>query len=303
MPPRHAVSAAMPASTMRGSTASVPTAPPSTTSGPMDSLPMDAGESAARQRRRDRALDLFRLARTADERGRRRIRDEIVVQYLEMADAVAHRFASRPQDWSDVRQVAYVGLIKAVDRFDPDKADDFASFAVPTIAGEIKRHLRDNGWVVRPPRPLQELHGTVVREIPRIAQEIGHDPSSREIADGLGESVERVAEALTCRQGMSPASLDAAVHGDDGDGFTLADTLGAPSDDLERAELVQTLRTACIRLTPRERRIVFLRFFREQTQSEIAMQLGVTQMQVSRLLTKILSQLRSALAQEPSAAA
>lgn len=233
---------------------------------------------------------------------RERARQKTVLEHIGIAEAVAHRYRSRSQDWGDIRQVAYVGLIKAVDRFDPSRGDDFASFAVPTIAGEIKRHLRDNGWTVRPPRALQELHGSVIREIPRIAQQLGHDPSSEEIAQSLGQSVARVAEALTCQRSMSPISLDAPVHAED-DRTALADTLGSTGDDLERAELVQTLRVACRSLSPRERRILFLRFYHNQTQSEIAQELGVTQMQISRLLTKILGQLRSLLGSEEALAA
>lgn len=256
--------------------------------------PVQTTDSAARTRRREAPTELFRRAAASSGAERERIRQQLVINYLGIADAVAHRFASRPQDWSDVRQVAYVGLIKAVDRFDPELAADFASFAVPTIAGEIKRHLRDNGWVVRPPRSLQELHGLIVKERSCAAQDLGHDPSPAELAERIGEDPARVAEAVSCRNGMSPVSLDTAVHEDD-DGTTLADTIGFADVELERAELVQTLRSACRCLSARERRILYLRFFREQTQSEIAVEIGVTQMQVSRLLTKILGALRGAL--------
>jgi len=256
---------------------------------------VDAERRTDASGRSSRITALFEAAHAGQPAERDAARRELVVSYLGMADAVAGRYRSRTQDWGDMRQVAYIGLIKAVDRYNPDRGDDFASFAVPTISGELKRHLRDNGWVVRPPRALQELHGSVVREIPRIAQALGHDPTNDEVAAALGQSRSRVNEAITCNRGMSPVSLDAPLHADN-EGTTLSDTLRSADEELDRAELVQVLRGACRALTPRERRIVFLRFYRDQTQSEIASELGVTQMQVSRLLTKILGRLRDSLA-------
>lgn len=226
-------------------------------------------------------------------------RDALILDHLAMADAVARRYHARSQDWGDMRQVAYLGLIKAACRFDPERGNDFASFAVPTIAGELKRHLRDNGWAVRPPRSMQELHHAVTLELPRLTQRLGHDPSTEEIADALGENPGRVLEASECA--MRPLSLDAPGRGMD-DSEALADQLATLSPEWARADLAMTLHHACLGLTERERRIVFLRFFRDQTQSQIAESLGVTQMQVSRLLTRILGRLRDALGGNHAAA-
>lgn len=258
----------------------------------------DHAVMSARASRDQRADSLFRSLEQAGDAERRRIRQEIVVEYLDVAEAVAHRYSSRSEDWNDIRQVACVGLVKAVCRFDVDRGD-FVSFAVPTIAGEIKRHLRDNSWFVRPPRRLQELHTVLVSEVPRMAQQLGRSPSARDIAEDLGESVDIICEAVSCFHGMRPMSLDATARDE---GSTLADTLGGDDVNLAHAELTVTLRAACATLTARERRILYLRFNREQTQTQIAGELGITQMQVSRLLTRILATLRERLSAELLAA-
>lgn len=265
------------------------------------SLPIGMAGSTRQRRteRADRTRALFHSASSASAEDRRRIEQDIVIEYLDVADAVSRRYAHRNQDWNDLRQVARIGLVKAVRRFDASRGEDFVSFAVPTITGEIKRHLRDHSWVVRPPRHLQELHSALVAEIPRVTQELGRQPTAREMASDLGEELDAVVEATRCRHGMWPVSLDATTQ----DGETaLIETLAGRGGDFERAELAVTLRDALTVLTPRERRIVFLRFFQERTQSEIGAELGVTQMQVSRLLTKILDALRDRLSPVPDAA-
>ncbi|HWU58488.1 MAG TPA: sigma-70 family RNA polymerase sigma factor [Microbacteriaceae bacterium] len=254
----------------------------------------------AHRRRNDAAIALFHLAEARPQEERRHIRQKIVIEYLDLADAVAHRYSSRAQDWNDVRQVARVGLVKAVERFDFARGDDFASYAVPTMAGEIKRYLRDSTWLVRPPRQLQELRALLIKEKPRMTQELGRTPTTYDMAADLGESVDQVAEALTCQHGMWPVSLDANVHDDET--VTLADTIGITDPEFERTELSAAVWSACSTLSERELRIVYLRFYLEQTQSEIARQLGVTQMQVSRLLSKILGALREHLSPELLAA-
>jgi RNA polymerase sigma-B factor len=266
-----------------------------------DSLSTGQAQRAlAHRHRNDAAIALFHLAESRPENERKQIRQKIVIEYLDLADAVAHRYSSRTQDWNDVRQVARVGLVKAVERFDFARGDDFASYAVPTMTGEIKRHLRDNSWLVRPPRQLQELRSLLIKETSRMTQELGHSPTTSDMAADLGESVDRIAEALECQHGMWPVSLDASVHDDDP--TTLADTIGSTDPDFERTELSAAVRSACSRLSERELRIVYLRFYLEQTQSEIARQLGVTQMQISRLLTKILGTLKEHLSPELLAA-
>ncbi|MGN6205540.1 sigma-70 family RNA polymerase sigma factor [Humibacter sp.] len=259
-----------------------------------------ASERTRRVRRSERLrslrrqdADSIRLKRTercSEKLGRR----ELVVSHLQLADAIAHRYAGRPQDADDLRQVAYLGLVKAAERFDPERSDDFASFAVPTIAGEIKRHFRDNCWFVRPPRSLQELKSTVEHEVPRMAQQLGRDPSRGEIAERVGEPAERIDEAIGCSRAMHPMSLDAPVSTAD-EHTAFGDTIDSGDRALERAEQVQSLRRACRELPPRERLIIYRRFYEERTQSEIAQEIGVTQMQVSRLLTSTLARLRSLL--------
>lgn len=254
------------------------------------------------QARNARTLKMLVSAQGMPEHARRRTQQRVVLEYLDVADAVASRYRSSVQDSRDLRQVAYLGLTKAVQRFEPTLGGDIVSFAVPTISGEIKRYLRDTSWVVRPPRQLQELSVQLRTEVPRIAQSLGRDPSPEEIADALHLPVDQVAEAMQCTQGRRPLSLDTPQRLDGGDGTALGETLRAGHDDFARAELSVAVERACATLTPRERKIVYLRFVREYTQSEIARECGVTQMQISRLLTKIMTTLRSRLSPELLAA-
>jgi RNA polymerase sigma-B factor len=254
--------------------------------------PLDA---VAQQRSLRHARTLARYARagTVAPSERRRIHDDVVVDYLGVAETIARRYSNGTQDWHDIRQVAYLGLVKAARRFDPDRGDDFVSFAVPTISGEIKRHLRDHGWFVRPPRPIQELTTAIARAVPVMLQDLGRQPSPEEIAERIGRGAPEVTAALGAAEGMRPVSLDAP--GRDGDGRTVGDAVGAMDDRLEHAEVMAEVSAACRRLTSRDRRILYLRFYEERTQQEIASELGVTQMQVSRLLTRILAALREQL--------
>jgi RNA polymerase sigma-B factor len=248
--------------------------------------------------RQTETRDLIARTRTADQQSRKQLREQVVLSHLDLADTIARRYSGHGPESDDIRQVAYVGLIKASQRFDPDKGDDFVSFAVPTISGEIKRHLRDHGWVIRPPRPVQELRSQLNSLIGSLAQELGHAPTSAELANCLDRDLAEVKEAMVAHESMRPASLDVTVADDDS--LTLADTIGRVDRALDRAEAVANLSPALRRLSARERDIVYLRFFEELTQQEIAARLGVTQMQVSRLLKKILTTLRSALIDDPS---
>lgn len=258
--------------------------------------------ASERIRRRQRSSERFRDIQRQDADGSRQNRDGLVVRHLQLADAIAHRYAGRRQDVDDLRQVAYLGLVKAAERFDATRSDEFASFAVPTIAGEIKRHFRDNSWFVRPPRSLQELRSTVEHEVPRMAQQLGREPSRGEIAERIGQPADRVDEAINCGRAMRPLSLDAPVL-TGGEHATFGDTLDAGDRTLEHAERVQALRLACLKLPPRERLIIYQRFYEDRTQSEIAQEIGVTQMQVSRLLTSTLARLRTLLDEPDSLAA
>ncbi|GAA4189825.1 SigB/SigF/SigG family RNA polymerase sigma factor [Microbacterium oryzae] len=256
-----------------------------------------AARRAEQDDRNARSVALLTEALDAPEAERRRIQQRVVVDYLDVADAVASRYLARSQDAGDLRQVAYLGLTKAIQRFEPTRGADIVSFAVPTIAGEIKRYLRDTSWLVRPPRHLQELHSELRTTIPGIAQRLGHEPSAAEIAQETGFSVDDIVQALDCGQSRQPASLD-APHGIAADGLgtlTLGDTLRATGTEFARAEVAAALADACRTLSPRDRRILYLRFVHEQSQAEIARECGVTQMQISRLLTKILATLRGRL--------
>ena len=248
--------------------------------------------AAYRATRRRATSDAF-SASSPSSPARRVVQDAAVVEFLDVADSVARRFIGRYQDGDDIRQVAYLGLVKAAQRFDPEKGDDFVSFAVPTISGEIKRHLRDHGWVIRPPRHVQELRGRAATAGPRLAQTLGRSPSDRELAHHLGVSAAELAEARLSQDGLTPTSLDATIS--EAEGLTLADAIGDRDARMDHVDLASDIASAVATLAPRERFIVRLRFFEDRTQQQIAAELGVTQMQVSRLLVKILSRLRLAL--------
>jgi RNA polymerase sigma-B factor len=236
---------------------------------------------------------LLREAAAAEPDERRRLQDEAIVLNIGLAESVARKYTGRAEEQSDVTQVAYVGLVNAVRRFSPEKGVDFISFAMPTITGEIKRFFRDQGWTVRPPRRIQDLHRQTTAATAALSQTLGRTPTPQEIADDLDEDVEDVEEALGCRSCYTPASIDAPTRTEDGS--TLADVLGDDDTNFSRSEARTALRPLCRNLPPRDQRILFLRFFRGWTQQEIAQELGVTQMQVSRLLARILGHLRSRL--------
>lgn len=224
---------------------------------------------------------------------RRRVAEEaIVLRHLDLVDGLVRHLAGGFRDQSDLRQVGCIGLMNAVRRFDPLRGDNFVSFAVPTISGEIKRYLRDNGWFIRPPRRMQELRQAVSSAVPDLEQQLQREPTVSDLAGYLHASRARVAEAVGTRTSLHPVSLDAGFPDDD---TSIGATIGAVDDRLERADLRLSLRMALATLTPRERRIVYLRFIEERTQQEIAAEIGVTQMQVSRLLTKILGRLQAQL--------
>ncbi len=236
-----------------------------------------------------------RFAEAARSRGerRRRIQDEIAVAHLDLVDTLAARIVGASREIRDVRQVGCVGLVKAVQRFERDRGVPFVPFAVPTIGGEIKRHLRDNGWFVRPPREVQELRAASLRATTELSQAIGREPTMAELAGHLGRSVPDVVQALAAESGLRPASLDAPVTGEDATPF--GQTLPVLDEGFDRVDLAVTLRTALSALAPRDRRVIELRYVHHRTQREIAQEIGVTQMQVSRILSRILATLRERL--------
>ena len=242
--------------------------------------------------RRAATARLFAEARTAAPRDRRDIEDRIVRLNMCVACDCARRYRGRGVPSDDLDQVAYVGLVKAAQGFDADRGSDFLSFAVPTIRGELRRYFRDLGWSLRPPRSIQELQTRILATESDLAQELGRSPRPSDFARHLDVDLEQVLDALGASGCFSPTSLDAPVQ--DGEDV-LGDRLGAEDPAFEDAETRVTLHAVLRGLTPRERRILELRFFGGCTQAEIGADIGVTQMQVSRLLDRILTRLRERL--------
>ncbi|MGM1061227.1 SigB/SigF/SigG family RNA polymerase sigma factor [Saccharothrix sp. Mg75] len=228
------------------------------------------------------------LAKTDGSR-HQEVRDRLVTEHLPLAEHIADRFAERGESVEDLRQVAAVGLINAVDRFDVTRGIDFLAFAVPTITGEVRRYLRDQGWAVRVPRRLKELCAAIDGARVELARRVGRTPTPSEVARHLGIELDEVYEGLHATSAYHLLSLD--EHDE------LTTTEGLVSDDpaLEVVELQHALDPMLRGLPKRERRIVVLRFFQNMTQSQIADSVGVSQMHVSRLLSRSLARLRDLL--------
>jgi RNA polymerase sigma-B factor len=227
------------------------------------------------------------FARLPDEAAR----EELLVRHRPLALYLARKFTGRGESLEDLEQVATLALLKAIDRLDLEREVKFSTFATITIIGELKRHLRDKGWAVRVPRPIQELAVRVNRLMPDLTQELGRSPTVREIASAAGASEEQVLEALDASRAYTADSLDAPTGEDDD--FSPMDTLAISDDRFDRLDSWQTVAPLIQQLPERERTILYLRFFEEKTQSEIAGELGISQMHVSRLLAKTLAYLRS----------
>jgi RNA polymerase sigma-B factor len=223
-----------------------------------------------------------------------RIRSTLVEMHLPLVEYLARRFRNRGEWLDDLTQVATIGLIKSIDRFDLERGVEFSTYATPTIVGEIKRHFRDKGWAVRVPRRLQELKLSLTKAIGELAQREGRAPTVSELAAHLQMSEEEVLEGLESANAYSTVSLDAPDSGDE-DAPAVADSLGMIDDALEGVEYRESLKPLLERLPPREKRILLLRFFGNMTQSQIAAELGISQMHVSRLLARTLAQLREGL--------
>lgn len=208
---------------------------------------------------------------------------------MDMARSVAGRYWGRGESSEDLTQVAYLGLMKAIHGYDPERGD-FRSYAIPTIAGEVKRHFRDRSWAVKAPRWIQELQADISAVSDELMQELRRPPRPDELAGRLDVGEDEVIEALSADGCFTPSSLD--VRGPTGDGYALAERLGSEDPDMDRAEIRVALAPLIEELSKRDRRIVALRFYQGWTQTQIASDLGVTQMQVSRLLSRILENLR-----------
>jgi RNA polymerase sigma-B factor len=218
------------------------------------------------------------------------LRAEAIEAWLPLARHLAARYAGRGEPTDDLVQTATVGLIKAVDRYDPERGIDFAAFAIPTVLGEIKRHFRDRTWSIRVPRRLQEMRLRITQASGELTQTIGRSPTVADLAAHLGATEEEVLEGLEGAQAYSATSLSTPV-GPEG-ALELGDTLGAEDEDMRLAELRIALGPAMAALADRDRRILALRFYGNLTQSEIAEQMGISQMHVSRLIARALRTLR-----------
>ncbi|WP_245240762.1 RNA polymerase sigma factor SigF [Streptomyces spiramenti] len=221
------------------------------------------------------------------------LRNSLVRMHLPLVEHLARRFRNRGEPLDDLTQVATIGLIKSVDRFDPERGVEFSTYATPTVVGEIKRHFRDKGWAVRVPRRLQELRLSLSTATAELSQQHGRAPTVHELAQRLSISEEDVLEGLESANAYSTLSLD--VPDTDDESPAVADTLGAEDDALEGVEYRESLKPLLEELPPREKKILLLRFFGNMTQSQIAQEVGISQMHVSRLLARTLAQLRERL--------
>jgi RNA polymerase sigma-B factor len=216
------------------------------------------------------------------------LRDELITAHLGLAQHLARRFANRGEPLDDLIQVASIGVMKSVDRFDPERGVEFSTFAARTILGELKRHFRDKGWAVRAPRRIQELYLEIGHSTGELAQKLGRPPTMNELAEATGTTVEAVIEATEAGSGYRTASLDAPSRGERAGSDAIGEE-DAAFDDVENRALVSP---AFLSLPEREQTILRLRFISGLTQSEIATRIGVSQMHVSRLLTASLRKLR-----------
>jgi RNA polymerase sigma-B factor len=239
-----------------------------------------------------RARDLRVAEAFTDGTPAAELRELVVREYHPLVLYLARRYFGRGEALEDLVQVAQMGLLNAVDRFDPERGVQFSTFAAATIVGELKRHLRDKCWSVRVPRRLQEIALLVNRALPDLSQSLGRSPSFAEIAAEIDETEADVIEAVDAAQAFSTTSLDAGV---DEEAQAPSETLGGIDTRFELAAGWADVAPAIRDLPERERRILFLRFFENKTQSEIAAEVGISQMHVSRILTQTLATLRSSL--------
>ncbi|CAL9654805.1 RNA polymerase sigma factor SigF [Streptomyces sp. enrichment culture] len=263
------------------------------TSRPGTTTPAVGGTSARRNHddAPDTAALFARLAELEDGPERDAVRDELVTAWLPMAHRIAGRFRDRGESVEDLRQVAALGLVKAIDRFDPSRGA-FESYAVPTITGEVKRHFRDRMWALRVPRRVQELRNRVRVARRELTQNPGSpEPTAADIAAHTGLTEEEVAAGMEALESFSTLSLDAELSAGD-DGYSLADTLGETDTSYDVVVDREAAKEGLRRLPERERAILYMRFFEDMTQSRIADRLGISQMHVSRLISRSCARIR-----------
>jgi RNA polymerase sigma-B factor len=245
---------------------------------------------------RERNAELFALLGDADTSGAERAtaREDLVRLHLPLVEHCARRFRNRGEPFEDLVQVGTIGLIKAVDRFEADRGVEFSTYATPTIIGEIKRYFRDKGWAIRVPRRLQELRMQIVTTTSELTQSLGRSPTPRELAERIGCTVEEIIEGMESSNAYATLSLDATDGGEE-TGGSMLDALGTEDPNIEHVEVRESIKPMLDQLDPREKRILVLRFFKNMTQTQIAEEVGISQMHVSRLLTRTLEQMRVAL--------
>ncbi len=220
-----------------------------------------------------------------------RVREELVRRFLPLARKLARRYSGAREPFEDLLQVACLGLVKAVDRYDVSRGTAFSSFAVPTILGELKRYFRDLGWAVHVPRGAQEQAVKVEEAQQQLSVKSGRSPTVPELAEYLELSIENVLDALETSRAHHAASLDTPYDDGEGEGGTVLDTFGGEDPDLRLADARLTVGAAARQLAPREREVLLLRFVEDMTQTQIAARIGVSQMQVSRILRRALARL------------
>jgi RNA polymerase sigma-B factor len=245
---------------------------------------------------RRRSAALFAQLREDDgsDAARKSARDGLVHLHMPLVVHCARRFRNRGEPFEDLVQVGTIGLIKAVDRFETDRGVEFSTYATPTVIGEIKRHFRDKGWAIRVPRRLQELRMQIGGATAELTQKLGRSPTPRELAELIGCTVEEIMEGIESSHAYATLSLDASDDNDDSPPAMLA-SLGVVDANIEHVEVRESIKPLLEGLGEREKRILLLRFFKNMTQSQIAEEIGVSQMHVSRLLTRTLAQLRTSL--------
>jgi RNA polymerase sigma-B factor len=233
--------------------------------------------------------------RDASEATRVSAREGLVTLHLPLVEHCARRFRNRGEPFEDLVQVGTIGLIKAIDRFDLDRGVEFSTYATPTIIGEIKRYFRDKGWAIRVPRRLQELRMQIAASTAELTQTLGRSPTPRELAEALQSTVEEIVEGIESSNAYSTLSLDATEDGAEDTGASMLQMIGLDDEELEHIEIRESIKPLLEALPLREKRILLLRFFKNKTQSEIAEEIGVSQMHVSRLLSRMLAELRTSL--------
>jgi RNA polymerase sigma-B factor len=241
------------------------------------------------------------LLRRYHEQGDLRAREQLIEQYMSLVRSLARRYSYRGEQFDDLVQIGAIGLIKAIDRFDINRGVELTTYATPNIIGEIKRHFRDKGWAVRVPRGLQELHARLSKLIENLTVEQGRSPTIPELAQAAGVEEEEVLEALEAGRAYTSLSLSQGSDSEDGEALDPLETLGELEHEYEVSEDRAVLEPGFRKLDPRERQILHLRFFDGLTQSQIAQQIGISQMHVSRLIRRALEKIRAEVAADVEA--